>query len=412
MAFSRTLAPGLVIVSVVLLSVQSADAQGKKGGGGGSAPAFQVVELSTQDGVVNDLNDAVNGTVELVGTMGNQCLYWNVYRNGGAAVVSSRILPALTEGFEPYAYKINNQGLIVGYEANADFTMVTPLVWLSGYADAPISLPVPESEEVDIEGNPLQWSIETTMATSISDDGLIAGFMFRQPTSGSENGEDDRLYAVVWKYAILDGIFTVQDSLSFETGDWYNPELSPLGGYLAYVDRPTVDGNRRAIREQIEWDAENESLGFIPGSWEQVVPGDAYTSDVSSRGIVIGRQSVRDADGHYGFAIDADGTRLKIPGLPSFKLYGTQYHYKVYGVRAINSQNEVLSYQWGQTASGSLAGHRDVISTLGGTSAIDLLSYTEWWVPSSARAMNNDGWVSGRVFAQDISIRRPALIIR
>ena len=381
--------PTVVLVVAAWLATPAWAQKGKPGGGGGgSTPTFQVVRLADQSGVVDDLNDTRNGVVELVGRAGGQGLYWTATENSGQVTTTFRTLPPLDEGFQVYPRAINNTGIIVGHQTDINQETATPLVWLSGLADLPVALPVPDlyvTEPVqDEEGADDQietyWQDEDAYARGISDDGLIVGLIHQRQIPGVNQVPDYRYYVIVWKWEIVDGQFQVQDHLLFEIDDYTNASISANAGYLTFYEwqdwtSPAGPFHPRAIRVQIGWDDELEFLYEIPGTWQQLVDGDAYVNDVNSSGIVVGRQSNPDSNWNYGFAIDLDGIRRKIPTLPSFRKSGTLYHYAVFYARAISDRNEVLSDQWSRSDNGTLYSRRDVVGFLDGSTAIDLSTY-------------------------------------
>ena len=82
-------------------------------------------------------------------------------------------------------------------------------------------------------------------------------------------------------------------------------------------------------------------------------------------------------------------------------------------VSAINDNNYVLSTQYATYFNGFVNRQRDVVSVLGGSSAIDLSTYSDRWIPWSAGHINDNGWIAGQLYSQnDSSVYTPAMIIR
>jgi hypothetical protein len=139
----------------------------------------------------------------------------------------------------------------------------------------------------------------------------------------------------------------------------------------------------------------------------------ANVSGISSQGIAVG-QAIPGLDSQgTGYAMDSSGALLTIPRLASYRLQGQWLHYSIQSVAAVNENNAVLSTQYAVYSSGFVNRQRDVVSVLGGSSAIDLSTYTDRWVVWSADRINDNGWIAGQVYSQcDPSQQLPAIIIR
>lgn len=401
---------------VVALVVSSASAlaqgNGKGGGGGGNTPSFQVVQLATTSGSVFGMNDTINNIAELVGVVGEECRYWKVTKTNNSATVTTQVLNPATSGFMAQAIGINNHGVIVGYEYHPDGASSNKLVWVSGINPIPYVLPMPELPGDDPD-QPSDWLAVSSWAGSISDDGLIAGGVHRRRPTENPDVIEEENYLVIWKFDVVDDELILLGNMVVDTGfAWPDPDLSRQGGWLTYLDG-SVDGvTRRPVRASVNWEYVDDEVELFFDSWELLIAGDGYTTDISDTGIAVGRSALADSQGHYGFAIDMAGRRMTVPALPSFRISGTRFHYKVWSVRAINETNQVISYQWGVSPSGTLSRPRDVVSVLDGTSAIDLASFTGHWAPGTATCINNSGWIAGRVYEQGGLTRLPVLIIR
>jgi hypothetical protein len=401
----------LIALHALPLLAQNNKGGGKGGGGGGGGesepPAFQVVTLAEQTGSVIAMNDTRQGVVELVGRAGDQPTYWVVtYQAGQVSQFSTPLLGL--DSSSVYPRDINNDGIIVGLEGAS---LTTPLLWRSGL-EAPISLPIPDLFVIGPEAD------EVARAEGISDDGLIVGVVSPRPDPDTGELPFDEHYVIVWRYdpdardvSNRHDPQEGRDYLLFPVSADPNPSISRRNGYLAFTSRE--EGQQRAVRLQVAWDDAEESL-YVDQDPALLLPGNAYTSGVNDDGIVVGRQSQRDAWGNFGYAIDLNGNLHYIPTLPSFRYYGTLCHYHVHYARSVNSVNngqEVLTLQWASNSSGSLFQPRDVVSVLDGTSAIDLRTYSPNWEVWSARAINHQGWIAGQV-NDGAGNRPPALIIR
>ena len=116
------------------------------------------------------------------------------------------------------ATDINHEGLIVGYEFAPDGSVGSPLAWRSGLATSAQLLPLPEIPS-DASSEESHWEIVSSNASSISDDGLIAGNLFRRRASEELEEIEEENYLLIWKVGIdQDGELIVLGSAAVYVG--------------------------------------------------------------------------------------------------------------------------------------------------------------------------------------------------
>jgi hypothetical protein len=254
-------------ILILLASVgtsPTAWAQGKNKGGGG-APSFQIVVLSSQSGSVHAMNNAVGGINEILGTVDGQNICWKIDNSSGQASVTSRTLVPATHGFVTYGRDINNQGVIVGHESgmNPDGVLEKNLlIWPNSQTTVPLPLPLPalpgddQPEFEDDRWDSVQWWVH-----SISDDGLIAGHANRWRFTNVPGATEEENYLVIWKFEIVEAtedaprLVSLAGSLVVNTGlAWVSPRLSRLGGWLAYSILGSDDGYWVPVRARLDWE--------------------------------------------------------------------------------------------------------------------------------------------------------------
>jgi hypothetical protein len=409
-----------VLIALALWFPSPAFAQKPKpgggGGGGGTAPTFQVVPLASETGNVTGINDVQGGAAEMVGIVGNgsnqRPVYWNVSENDGKASVAMRVLPAFHSEGEVYPRDINNDGVIVGMEIDELGQNTVPLVWSSGNAEVPIVLPAPDLYAANDEET--GFFDESVTADSISNNGLIVGQIEpRRPLDDEAFAEAQR-YVIVWKIEIVEGEVNVLDMLWHDIGTYpCSPIIDESGSYVALTPAAAGGGSgTRATRVEIAWDEELAMLAFVPGSWQELINSHSRAAAVNDAGVVAGSWDGAETGSlNYGFAMDLAGNFLPIATLPDLRIQGTRLKYRIFAVKAVNNQNEALTYQWAKNPIGMLSSPRDAVTILGSSTTIDLNSYSEYWAPGTANRMNDDGWITGMVYAPDLT-RLPALIIR
>jgi hypothetical protein len=162
---------------------------------------------------------------------------------------------------------------------------------------------------------------------------------------------------------------------------------------------------------EIAWDEELAMLAVVPGTWQDLFNSRSQAAAVNNAGVVGGSWDAGTGYLNYGYAMDRARNLLPIATLPDLRIQGTRIKYRVFSVNAVSNQNEALTYQWAVGSGGSLSSPRDAVTILGSSTTIDLNTFSAYWAPGTANRINDDGWITGLVYAPDLT-RLPALIIR
>jgi hypothetical protein len=283
-------------------------------------------------------------------------------------LVDSFDLASLPGAADLWAWEINNQGQIVGFQQGSD-SAIKPLVWAS-----PQSLP----EELPIPG------YAEGQALALNDEGVVVGRAWNEVAPGEFEAA-----LIAWKIAVSGSDITVLNTQPIVTGLEYlwGVHLANTG-YVTYYDQ-----NSHAFRLVLTWDG--LQLSEVVGSRTQLFDGSAHTTGVNDQGTVCG-QYYGSGGPSEAFAMTVAGHLLVLPTLPGGKERGQTYEIQNRHTTAVNNNNQLVGVAFKFFPSTSQSTDRyDVILNVGGQ-AVNLESLVSDWQDYSALDINDAGWVIGK----------------
>jgi hypothetical protein len=366
----------------------------------GGSTTYKTVWLSSNQGWASATNQLADGVVEVVGMIRDnsgaseirRAHYWMVEPAGNVLLsINLETLPPVLSGATVHsdALDVNNHGVVVGSQSEeTDVLVVRPVLWPSG-ADAPIALPLPAGA---VWGN----------ASSINDAGIVVGTVAYSV---------DVKTLVAWKVAVVDGLWTVQDTqiiLDTNTPGLMSAHVVNSGYVCTNVAvAPTAPWDYRAYRLKLAWDG--EQVWEVPDSRTQLFNVYSTANGINEQGTVCGSYN----DGRSrAFVMNAAGNLLTLPQLPGGRIGGQQYEVRncvAYGLnnasplQAVGLANIVI------TKTSEMRGDVGVLWNVGG-SAVDLDAATSQDV--TPYDINDGGWIAANaVETQSPQRHRPIVLI-
>lgn len=357
---------------------------------------YTLVELSDSEGFVRDINQ-LDGGVEAVGILHDnsgeveirRAHYWMVDAAGDVllSLDLQTLPPTLAEAtVHSGALAVNNQGVVVGYQSEEeDFLAVRPLLWPHGAA-APIELPLPEGAV-------------GAMASSINDAGIVVGTAY--------SGDDQSL--VAWKVAVVNGVWTVQDTQIILSAPVIGGNHVVNSGYVCtnVAANPAYPTDHRAHRLRLAWDG--EQVWEVAGSRTQLLNIYSQAAGINEAGTVCGSYN----DGRSrAFVMNAAGTLLVLPQLPGGRIGGQAYEIRNFAANGLNNASPLQVVGIGSIVIKKTLEWRGDVGVLWniGGSAVNLDAATSRDL--YLNDINDAGWIVGdAVDTEDFLLRQPVVLI-